>query len=188
MSESSILLHYWMCQQRCCMQAMDDLRHRHFCLLPASISADATHQFSNISATVLNWLKNVINQTNSHGTPKNSTSHKRFFPIQHWNTHPTFCFVLSVCLSVFVCFSYRFQSFHWQAKHEIPFHVKDERNASSPYTLDDDPFNFIIYLFFSNTHISANDGKWHHICATWENTAGAWKLYKDGKVKKHGNQ
>ena len=101
MSESSILLHYWMCQQRCCMQAMDDLRHRNFCLLPASISADATHQFSNISATVLNWLKNVINQTNSHGTPKNSTSHKRFYPIQHWNTRPTFCFVLSVCLFLF---------------------------------------------------------------------------------------
>ena len=27
---------------------------------------------------------------------------------------------------------------------------------------------------------SANDGKWHHICATWENTAGSWKLFKDG--------
>ena len=32
------------------------------------------------------------------------------------------------------------------------------------------------------TSVSANDGKWHHICATWENTAGSWKLYKDGKV------
>ena len=26
---------------------------------------------------------------------------------------------------------------------------------------------------------SANEGKWHHICATWENT-GSWKLFKDG--------
>ncbi|KAL9979376.1 hypothetical protein ACROYT_G017030 [Oculina patagonica] len=30
------------------------------------------------------------------------------------------------------------------------------------------------------TSLSANDGKWHHICATWENSAGSWKYYKDG--------
>ena len=34
---------------------------------------------------------------------------------------------------------------------------------------------------------SANDGKWHHICATWENTAGSWKLFKDGKAVASGN-
>lgn len=32
------------------------------------------------------------------------------------------------------------------------------------------------------TSVSANDGKWHHICVTWENTSGSWKLFKDGKV------
>ncbi|KAL9979840.1 hypothetical protein ACROYT_G017560 [Oculina patagonica] len=32
------------------------------------------------------------------------------------------------------------------------------------------------------TSVSANDGNWHHICATWENTAGSRKMYKDGKV------
>lgn len=30
------------------------------------------------------------------------------------------------------------------------------------------------------TSLSANDGKWHHICTTWENSAGSWKFYKDG--------
>lgn len=34
--------------------------------------------------------------------------------------------------------------------------------------------------------MSANDGKWHHICASWENTAGSWKFYKDGDVKAEG--
>jgi len=34
--------------------------------------------------------------------------------------------------------------------------------------------------------VSVNDGKWHHICLTWENTAGSWKLCKDGKVAASG--
>ena len=34
--------------------------------------------------------------------------------------------------------------------------------------------------------MSANDGKWHHICFTWENTAGRWKLFKDGRVVNSG--
>jgi len=37
------------------------------------------------------------------------------------------------------------------------------------------------------TSISANDGKWHHVCTSWENTAGSWKLYKDGAVAAEGN-
>ena len=40
----------------------------------------------------------------------------------------------------------------------------------------------LVTYFYRQTSVSANDGKWHHICATWENTAGTWKLYKDGKV------
>ena len=28
--------------------------------------------------------------------------------------------------------------------------------------------------------MSANDDKWHHICVSWENTAGLMNLYKDG--------
>ncbi|XP_078364406.1 neuronal pentraxin-2-like [Oculina patagonica] len=31
---------------------------------------------------------------------------------------------------------------------------------------------------------SASDTKWHHICLTWENTEGLWKLYQDGEEKK----
>ena len=26
----------------------------------------------------------------------------------------------------------------------------------------------------------------HHICVTWENSAGSWKIYKDGKVAASG--
>ncbi|XP_078367070.1 neuronal pentraxin-2-like [Oculina patagonica] len=36
------------------------------------------------------------------------------------------------------------------------------------------------------TKVSANDGKWHHICVTWENTGGSWNLFKDGKVAASG--
>ena len=35
-----------------------------------------------------------------------------------------------------------------------------------------------------STGVSANDGQWHHICATWENANGEWKLYKDGKLER----
>lgn len=36
------------------------------------------------------------------------------------------------------------------------------------------------------TGVSANDGQWHQICATWENVNGEWKFYKDGEEKKTG--
>ena len=42
------------------------------------------------------------------------------------------------------------------------------------------------YLFNRQTSLSVNDGRWHHVCATWENTAGSWKLYKDGKIRAAG--
>jgi len=44
-----------------------------------------------------------------------------------------------------------------------------------------------VSLVISKTRVSANDGKWHNICATWENTKGSWKLYKDGVVKNGGD-
>ena len=34
--------------------------------------------------------------------------------------------------------------------------------------------------------VTANDGKWHHICATWRNSDGQWKSYKDGAMVKTG--
>ena len=45
--------------------------------------------------------------------------------------------------------------------------------------------NVIITFTFHRTKVSANDGDWHHICITWENT-GAWQLYKDGVRKNDG--
>ena len=41
--------------------------------------------------------------------------------------------------------------------------------------------------FFRRTGISTNDGYWHHICASWENKAGSWKIYKDGVSKASGS-
>ena len=46
--------------------------------------------------------------------------------------------------------------------------------------------NLFVVLFSGSSFVSANDGKWHHICLTWENTAGSWNLYKDGKVAASG--
>lgn len=35
--------------------------------------------------------------------------------------------------------------------------------------------------------MSANDDQWHHICVTWENTAGSWNFYIDGELKESGD-
>ena len=48
------------------------------------------------------------------------------------------------------------------------------------------PF-YLFYFHFSQTGISANDGFWHHICASWENRAGSWKIYKDGVSEAKGS-
>lgn len=61
-------------------------------------------------------------------------------------------------------------------------------------------FVLIVYLFhltqivylqslplFRRTSVSANDGDWYHICTTWENIAGSWKLFKDGRVAASGH-
>ena len=45
------------------------------------------------------------------------------------------------------------------------------------------PFNV---HYSGYTGVSANDGKWHHICVAWENTAGSWKLIKDGYLGNNG--
>ncbi|XP_073232293.1 C-reactive protein 1.4-like [Porites lutea] len=36
------------------------------------------------------------------------------------------------------------------------------------------------------TNVRATDGRWHHICSTWENTVGSWQLLKDGIAKASG--
>ena len=47
-------------------------------------------------------------------------------------------------------------------------------------------FISMISYFIRQTAVSANDGQWHHICLTWESSAGSWKMYKDGKVAASG--
>jgi len=37
------------------------------------------------------------------------------------------------------------------------------------------------------TGVSANDGDWHQICTSWENTAGSWEAYKDGVLHASGS-
>jgi len=36
-------------------------------------------------------------------------------------------------------------------------------------------------------YTTTNDGGWHHICTTWENTAGAWEFYIDGQLFDSGD-
>ncbi|XP_067054959.1 neuronal pentraxin-2-like [Acropora muricata] len=36
------------------------------------------------------------------------------------------------------------------------------------------------------TKVSANDGRWHDICVTWENNAGHWQMFKDGDLMVEG--
>ena len=32
-----------------------------------------------------------------------------------------------------------------------------------------------------------NDGKWHHVCVTWDNVEGAWNFYVDGSRRISGS-
>ena len=41
----------------------------------------------------------------------------------------------------------------------------------------------IIYKYIKST----NDGAWHHICTTWENSAGAWEFYIAGQLFESGD-
>ena len=34
--------------------------------------------------------------------------------------------------------------------------------------------------------VSLNDGKWRHVCLTWNNVAGTWNLYLDGALRGSG--
>jgi len=73
-----------------------------------------------------------------------------------------------------------------------------DTNSGTPlgYAVPGQDNEFIIYNYqsfmlfvggeYRMTSVSAIDGKWHHICATWENTAGSWKFYKDGAVADQG--
>ena len=43
--------------------------------------------------------------------------------------------------------------------------------------------NLILFYSSRQSHISATDGKWHHICVTWKNSNGEWQFYKDGELQ-----
>ena len=43
-----------------------------------------------------------------------------------------------------------------------------------------------LFCFYRGTSVTANDGVWHHICASWQSSSGSWKFYKDGVLKKEG--
>ena len=36
------------------------------------------------------------------------------------------------------------------------------------------------------TDVTANDGLWHFICASWSSENGEWAMYKDGILSDHG--
>ena len=50
--------------------------------------------------------------------------------------------------------------------------------------------HYLALLFFINSlrkiRRSVNDDYWHHVCATWENTAGSWNFYIDGERVANG--
>ena len=47
-------------------------------------------------------------------------------------------------------------------------------------------WNVVCFLTTRKMYTSANDNQWHHICSTWENTAGAWNFYIDGSLLRNG--
>lgn len=45
-----------------------------------------------------------------------------------------------------------------------------------------------VFIFFSReTGVTTNDGFWHLMCASWENKAGSWNIYKDGVSQTSGS-
>lgn len=40
--------------------------------------------------------------------------------------------------------------------------------------------------WFRNSQVSFIDGQWHHICVTWDNTAGQTAVYQDGVQRSQG--
>ena len=65
--------------------------------------------------------------------------------------------------------------------------------SENVFELGDTTSNFItksknrFFLLFRRSSISANDGFWHQMCASWENKVGSWKIYKDGVSQASGS-
>ena len=43
----------------------------------------------------------------------------------------------------------------------------------------------MVFSYHRKVGISANDGKWHHICVSWRSSTGALRAYKDGVMHHH---
>ena len=43
------------------------------------------------------------------------------------------------------------------------------------------------FFFHSKRAGAVNDGRWHHVCFTWESTAGSYNIYVDGSQKTAGS-
>ncbi|KXJ27925.1 Neuronal pentraxin-2 [Exaiptasia diaphana] len=52
----------------------------------------------------------------------------------------------------------------------------------------DNPESLLFWIGSSQweTKVSTNDGNWHHICATWDNSYGQTELYQDGVRRARG--
>ena len=48
-------------------------------------------------------------------------------------------------------------------------------------------FIFIWFFLLRTFYTTTNDGAWHQICTTWENSAGAWNFYIDGQLFESGD-
>ena len=46
---------------------------------------------------------------------------------------------------------------------------------------------FVCFLLLRTYYTTTNDGAWHQICTTWENSAGAWQFYIDGQLFDSGD-
>ncbi|RZB38885.1 sushi, von Willebrand factor type A, EGF and pentraxin domain-containing protein 1-like [Asbolus verrucosus] len=61
------------------------------------------------------------------------------------------------------------------------------RNYDNAFTLTDYT-GLVLYVNnqFAVTDILLNDGLWHHVCISWNNSNGSYKLYVDAKIAKSG--
>ncbi|XP_078363951.1 neuronal pentraxin-1-like [Oculina patagonica] len=64
--------------------------------------------------------------------------------------------------------------------HGTPFSYAVLDQSNELLIIGYDSFNVRIGNTLRELSVSANDGYWHHICASWENTAGSLSFYKDG--------
>ncbi|KAL9965280.1 hypothetical protein ACROYT_G029055 [Oculina patagonica] len=83
-------------------------------------------------------------------------------------------------------------------KFTVCFWLKSSgRNGGTPFSYAvpgrDNEILFLGYgkfpLWIGNqyrfVHVNANDGRWHHICASWRSSDGAIQFYKDGVLHMH---